>query len=161
MKIAVVSLIFKSIEYAEFVKRSFDKYTPEKDTEFWFIANNATPEVLEHLKTKNYNYIVHMNPKYQNVPYPENIGGIYTAWNRAKDIDCDILVLVNSDMQFSPNWLPNLLKDLNENRVKTSKLVESGKMPSGDLCISKNFGRTPDEYKETDFQIFSKQISQN
>ena len=61
-------------------------------------------------------------------------------------------------MAFSRNWLENLLKNLNKNRIVCSRLVESGKISSGKYAISKNLGQTYKEFKEEEFEKFAEEI---
>jgi len=52
-KISISSLIFKSPVYADSVWESVHKFTPELhngEAEFFFIANDPTYELIEHLK---------------------------------------------------------------------------------------------------------------
>ena len=46
-------------------------------------------------------------------------------------------------MVFSDGWLRNLLRYHNGNFIPCSRLIESGKMPSGLHGMSKNFGNHP------------------
>lgn len=154
-KIVVVCLIYKSIGYAKFVLDSFKKFT--KDIEFLFIANDATDKVKNYLKENNINHLIFENED-KNEHY---IKRVYRAWNfGGQNAPADIIVFVNSDMAFSSNWLENLLRELNEKRIVTSRLIESGKLPSDKSAISKNFGTSYKEFNDDAFQQFVKQTSQ-
>ena len=151
-KVTVVCLIYKSIGYLNFVLSSFNKYT--RDAELLFIANDATDKVKNYLKEKEINHIIFENQD-KNEHY---IKRVYRACNFAgMNAKEDIVVFVNSDMAFSQNWLDNLLRELKENRIVTSRLVESGKLPSAKTAISKNFGITYKEFNDDAFQEFVKQ----
>ena len=54
-KIVVVVLIYKSINYLNFVYDSFRKYTKDigKNVEFLFIANDPTEQLLNYLRENN------------------------------------------------------------------------------------------------------------
>jgi len=154
-KIAIVCLIYKSTGYAKFVLDSFKKYT--KDVEFLFIANDATDKVKNFLSENNINHLVFENED-KNEHY---IKRVYRAWNfGGQSAPADIIVFVNSDMAFSSGWLENLLLELKENRIVTSRLIESGKLPSDKSAISKNFGTSYKEFNDDLFQEFVKQSSQ-
>jgi len=84
---------------------------------------------------------------------------VYRAWNYGGfNAPGDIIVFVNSDMAFSKDWLENLLKNLNKKRIICSRLVESGKMPSGQYAISKNFGQAYKEFKGEEFEKFAEEV---
>ena len=58
--ISIISLIYKSKTYADSVWESAWANTRELqtgDAEFLFIANNATDEVLDHLKKEKYPHV--------------------------------------------------------------------------------------------------------
>lgn len=154
-KIVIVCLIYKSIRYAKFVLDSFKKYT--KDVEFLFIANDATEKVKNYLRDNNINHLI-----FENEDKSEHyIKRVYRAFNfGGRNAPADIIVFVNSDMAFSLGWLENLLRELKENRIVTSRLVESGKLPSDKSAISKNFGTSYKEFDDDSFQEFVKQTSQ-
>jgi len=172
--ISIISLIYRSPCYADFVFNSLYQHTPELltgDAEFFFVANDATEQVLTHLKRKNYLHKVWTNKKITekelfNLGYaaPLYIHYVYKAWNYA--ITCangDIVVLVNSDMAFSPNWLSNLLSKLTKNTFVCSQLVERfhpkyGVFPK---AIKGDFGHNPETFLEEKFLEFAKNISEN
>lgn len=156
LKITVVCLIYKSIGYIKFVLNSFNKYT--KNAEFLFIANDATDKVKKFLKENKINHLVFENKNKEE----HYLNRVYRAWNYGgMNASGDIIVFVNSDMAFSKNWLDNLLKNLTEKKIITSRLVESGKIPSDKSAISKNFGQTYNVFNENAFQKFVYDISEN
>lgn len=155
-EICIIVLIYKSIEYLNFIYNQIQRYG--EGSQYLFIANDATTEVLQHLKENNINHLIYNDLK----PDDYYINRVYRAWNFG-GFNCptDIICFVNSDMAFSPNWLSNLYQYLNKDTIPTSRLVESGKMPSGKHGISKNFGRHPNEYQEKEFIEFAEQIKHN
>lgn len=161
MKVSICSLIYKSIPYLKFVKRGIEKNTSKEiNWELVFIANDATKEVLDYLKKKEINHIIHSNPD----PNEYWINRVYTAWNRAKEVEGEIIILLNSDMWVAKGWLTNLLKNLieDENRVVTSLLVESGKIPSIlPYTVVQDFGRTPETFREEEFEQFAESIKRD
>lgn len=164
MKVSIACLIYKSIKYLEFVKKSIEENTPmlkTGDTEFYFVCNNAIDEVKNYLKDNNIPHYIFETE--QQPPYPHNIGFIYKAWNfTVEKAKGDIVVLVNSDMAFSKDWLENLIKYLDKNKVITSRLVESGKIQSiFPHTITKNFGRTPETFAKDDFEMFVESVKED
>ena len=156
LKIVVICLIYKSTKYIEFVLNSFKKHT--KNAEFLFVANDATQNVKNFLNKNNINHLIFENDD-KNEHY---IKRVYRAWNfGGNNADGDIIVFVNSDMAFSNEWLDNLLKNLDEKKILTSRLVESGKLESGKTAISKNFGKSYKEFDDEAFQKFVKNVKEN
>jgi hypothetical protein len=155
-KVVVISLIYKSTKYIDFVLNSFRKYT--KNAGFIFVANDATEQVKRYLKENEINHLIYENED-RNEYY---IKKVYRAYNfGGTSVNADIIVFVNSDMAFSENWLDNLLKNIREDRIVTSRLVESGKMLSGKTAIMKDFGRTYSEFDDENFQQFVKSVKEN
>ncbi len=159
-KISVICLIYKSIDYANFVFNSFSKYTdnPNNNVDFHFIANDPTDKLEDYLKTSKMNYKLFCNDD----PDEYYLKRVYRAWNYGgMNAEGDVIVFVNSDMAFSPHWLENLIKNLNKTTIVTSRLVESGKLRSGRHGIEKNFGTSHDDFDDKGFQKFAKTISRD
>lgn len=168
--ISIVSLIYKSTSFADAVYNSVNKYTPmlnTGDAEFFFVANDASSQVLEHLQKKNYKYFVNTNQRKTEeelfavgIGWPEYIHRVYRGWNEAIRRSADIVVLINSDNLFSPMWLENLFKNLSETTVVCSQLVErlypKGIFPG---AYRGEFGSHPSNFNEAGFLKFCKQVS--
>ena len=153
-RVTVVCLIYRSTAYTDFVWQSFQKYT--KDANFLFVANDATDKVKQYLKDSKLPHIVFENED-KNEYY---VNRVYWALNFGGfNAPGDIIVFVNSDMAFSENWFPNLIKNTRRDRIVCSRLVESGKMFSGRNAIMKNFGRTYKEFNNEAFQKYAAKIS--
>lgn len=160
LKISVICLIYKSTEYANFVLQSFDKHTNRIgiNVNFIFVANDPSDKLVNYLNEKNISHLIFRNPD----PSEYYINRVYRAWNYGgSNADGDVIVFVNSDMAFSEDWLKNLLKNLSEDKIITSRLVESGKLKSGKYGMEKDFGRTYSQFNDPEFQKFVKQISIN
>ncbi len=134
-RISIISLIYQSTEYTEFLYDNIRRYTPELDTweaDFFFVANDATPEVLSFLKEKKYPRCINNNPHYtdeerfaKGFAFPEYMGRVYMGYNYGMKLArSPIIVLVSSDFCFSPNWLPNLKKRLTPNNIVSPKLLQ-------------------------------------
>lgn len=154
-KVSIITLIYKSVDYLEFLVHSLKKYTPQEH-EFLVVANNATEEVKNKIREMDLNWIENKN----YVEGDHYLRNAYRALNEGiKHTSGDIVVFVNSDMAFSKDWLPNLLKSLKKGKtVISGRLVESGNLPSGCYGISKNFGKHPSEFKAEEFERFAEQI---
>ncbi len=159
-RISIVCLIYKSTDWLEFVYQQLLKYTDLRDKEFYFVANDANEEVLRYLDKNYIPYHVWNNSSEQRTEW--YINNVYRAWNYAAEMaKGDYLLFINSDMGFSEHWIENLFNKLNGSNCVASRLVESGKLLSGDHAISKNFGRVVNDYDEAAFQEYVKSISED
>ena len=176
LKVSIVSLIYKSTVYADFVFNQVHKYTPlikSGKAEFFFVTNDATDEVINHLKKNNYPFIKHNNQILsedelfkKGIGKPEYLHRVYKAYNRCIiEAKGEYVCLVNSDMGFSPNWLENLLKNSNENTAVSSLLIERGHETLGNFPPYVNgtgsqlyfCGKTPIDYDEEKFLNYIKE----
>ncbi len=156
---------------ADFVYSSIKEYTPKLNSgeaEFFFIANDATENVIAHLEDNGYPYYIQNNNKLSDeqlfekgYAWPEYIHRVYRGYNRAiLESKGEIIVLVNSDHFFSPDWLENLIKYFDTQKIVTSQLVEPshplfGVFPS---AIKGDFGNTPESFSKDEFINFSFKI---
>lgn len=156
-KYSIACLIYKSVDWLEFVYQQVLKYTDMKDVEFFFVANDAEEEVVNYLRD---NYIPHFEFNNSEIHQKEwYINNVYRAWNyAAKVAKGDFLVLINSDMCFSPGWFEALKSAYNGENLIASRLVESGKLRTGKFGIEKDFGYTVADYKEAEFLMFADSI---
>jgi hypothetical protein len=173
VKISICALIYKSTVYADFIYRQVNKYTPMLHTgeaEFYFVANDASEEVLQHLERMKYRYIRNDNEHLseeelfkKGIGCPEYINRVYKGWNRCiMEAKGEYVCLVNSDMAFSPNWLENLYCYVNEHTAVSSLLIERGHETLGHFSDSFNgtgsivyyCGKTPLNYDEDRFQKY-------
>lgn len=139
----VISLIFKSVDYLDLISQELLKdYTmqvPGWDIGIRIVANDASEDIKKVLETKGINYSIYED----DAPLDYYIRRVYRCYNYAVwTSEYDNICLVNSDMVFSNKWIENLLKHHDGINIPTSRLVESGKMPSGKHAISYNCGRT-------------------
>ncbi len=149
-KFSIVCLIYKDIRWLQFVYDQVLKYTDLSQSEFFFVANDATQEVKQYLKDNLIPHYIYENSEEQRKEH--YINNVYRAYNYgAKVAKGHFVVFINSDMAFSPDWLINLHNKYNGNNCVASRLVESGRLASGLHGIEKNFGYDFDNYKEHDF----------
>jgi hypothetical protein len=155
--IEIIALIFKSLDYLELIYNELksDKCRVEGwDIGLRIVANDATPQVLERLSQLDIPYTIYNDPK----PNDYYLNRVYRCWNHGGETsEYDNICFVNSDMVFSENWLSNLLKHHDGINIPTSRLVESGKMPSGKHGISHNCGRNP---RQINYPVWESAVNQ-
>jgi len=163
MKISYVCLIYKSVKWLKFVYEQFHKYTKlNEGDEFYFVANDACPEVLDYLKDNNINHYIHNNTEEQRKDW--YINNVYRAWNKGgRMAKGDYVIFINSDMAFSKNWNINLINKIADNRCINSRLIERGPpngLPTmrGGHGIERNFGNNYNDYNEKEFIKYAEQI---
>ena len=143
--IEIISLIYKSVDYLDLIVSELRKDYCKADG--WevgirIVANDANEAVLNRIEEIGIPYTIYNDPK----PDDYYLNRVYRCWNFAgTSSEYDNICFVNSDMVFSKDWLANLLKHHNGTFIPCSKLIESGKMLSGQHAISKNFGLGPSE----------------
>ena len=127
--------IYRSISFCDFVYESLMKNTPllkNSGVEFYFVANDATPEVKKHLIDKGYRHFVQENTRFtdeqmkaRGLAYPEYITRTYRGVNRIlTEATGRYAVVISSDMCFSPGWLEALIRVQDGNTLVTSQLLE-------------------------------------
>lgn len=173
--ISIICLIYKSPRWAEFVYNSVMRYTPEIQTgeaEFYFIANDASPEVLQFLKEKEYPHHINNNEvwseeKMFKMGYgrPEYISRVYRGYNFGIKMSKNpILVLINSDNTFSPNWLSNLKAKSTPELIVGTRVVQPYRFRSpmtGTFCEVLDCGRHMSNFNEQKFLNYANKISKN
>lgn len=174
LKVSIASLIYQSPSYADSTYNSIHKYTPilkNEGSEFFFVANDPSETVIEHLEKQRYPYYRLDNPflsetELEELGYawPAYMNRVYRGYNYAiKKAKNEIVVLINSDMKFSHNWLENLLKHLSKNTFVTSQLVEHS-LIRGDVfpgAYNRYFGYSPNSFFEDGFIEFSNDIAKD
>lgn len=166
--ISIASLIYRSPRFADWVYESVHEFTPHlrrHEAEFFFVANDATPAVRQHLTAKGYPHHVNDNPRRTEAElfalgygWPEYLHRVYRGWNKAIVAAAgEIVVLVNSDNFFSPDWLTNLLKYATPDTFVCAKLVERRHPRHGVFpgVYQGEFGRHPDSFDRDAFLRFA------
>jgi hypothetical protein len=155
--IEIIALIFKSIDYLDLIYNELkgDNCKIEGwDVSLRIVANDATSQVIDKLKTLDIPYTIYNDPK----PNDYYLNRVYRCWNYAGETSkADNICFVNSDMVFSNCWLSNLLKHHDGINIPCSRLVESGKMLSGTHGVSYNCGRGP---KSIDYKLWSDVVAE-
>ncbi|MDH4467879.1 MAG: glycosyltransferase [Bacteriovoracaceae bacterium] len=157
-KISIICLVFKDTQWLDFAYQQVLKYTDLTDKEFYFIANDATEEVKNHLRSHYIpHYVFENTEKHRQEHY---INNVYRAYNYGvKKAKGDFVILINSDMAFTPNWVENLYQSYDGSSCVASRLVEAGKIPTGKYGIEKNFGHDFSNYREEEFLSYASILS--
>lgn len=169
--VSIISLIYKSKKYADWIFESVHKYTPmlnRGEAEFFFVANDPSDEVLNHLKREGYPYYLNNNPIStedelfsKGYGVPEYISRVYRGYNFGiEKAQGQVVVLLNSDNCLSPDWLENLLKYLDESTIVSSQLVERFHPKHGifEGAYHQEFGNRPENFQEEDFLQFTNRL---
>jgi predicted O-methyltransferase YrrM len=156
---SIVCLIYQSVTWLKFVYKQVLKYTDMSRKEFFFVANDATEEVLSYLRENDLPHFEFNNSPQQRSEWYVN--NVYRAYNfAASKARGDFVVFINSDMAFSPGWFDNLWKYYDGHNCVCSRLVESGKLPSGLYGVETDLGRTCDSFQEEAFQALATSLSE-
>lgn len=157
-KYSIVCLIYKSVDWLTFAYEQVLKYTDLNDCEFFFVANDAEPQVLEYLDKNYIPYVTFTSTEEQKKEW--HINRVYRAYNYGAQVARgDFLVFINSDMAYSPNWLTNMVAGYDGANCLASRLVESGKLRTGTHGLEKNFGKEIADYKEEEFINFAAELA--
>jgi hypothetical protein len=144
----LIGMIYKSLAYLDFMVQSMDSNS-------LIVANDATPEVLEALPKCGIPFV-----EYRDNSHDYYLNRVYRAWNYgARCAETDLIVFFNSDMYGASGWLENLLQSVDGYSIPCSRLVESGKQPSGLHGITKDFGRSPETFNKAGFEQYATEIS--
>tara|TARA_R110000765_G_scaffold85620_2_gene165091 strand:- start:209 stop:937 length:729 start_codon:yes stop_codon:yes gene_type:complete len=156
--VEVISLIYKSCDYLDLIASELKtKCTVEGwDVGIRIVANDATPEVLQRLEELDVNFTIYTD----DTPDDYYLNRVYRCWNYAGATSTyDNICFVNSDMMFSEGWLENLLKHDLTKYIPCSRLIESGKMPSGAYGLGVDCGKHPNNLDREKFKEAAQQIS--
>jgi hypothetical protein len=157
--IECVALIYRSTKYLDFIVDQMQRYCQnfgDIKVTFSLVGNNPTDAIRSALDANKRTF---KSSIFESGGHAHYMNGVYLAWNYAgMTVDADYICFLNSDFGFSPGWLPNLFKNWSPTQVVTSRLVESGKMESGQYGISHYFGHHPSNYREREFLDFAEKV---
>lgn len=109
LKTAVVILNWNGKKYLQLFLPELIKNTQDKDTEIILADNNSTDDSIEFLNT---NY-----PELRIIQLDKNYG-FTGGYNKAlNQIEAEYYVLLNSDIEVTPNWLNPLIKLLDSDKT--------------------------------------------
>jgi glycosyltransferase involved in cell wall biosynthesis len=153
----IICLIYKSLKWARFIYDQVLKHTDLSNTEFFFIANDAEPEVIGYLQQNYIPHFVFDNTEEQKREW--YINNVYRAYNfGAQKANGDFLVFINSDMAFTSGWMETLWDGYTGDNCVSSRLVEAGRLKTGQFGLERDFGDIPENYNEQAFLEYAEQI---
>ena len=158
--IEIISLIYKSTQYLDLIvselKKDYCK-VDGWDVGIRVVANDANEAVLDRLEELDVPYTIYNDLK----PDDYYLNRVYRCWNFAGQTSkYENICFVNSDMVFSKDWLTNLLRHHNGINIPCSRLVESGRLLSGQHAISMDFGRHPGEIDYDGWNMYAEKTKQ-
>lgn len=168
--ISISTLIYRSAAFADATWQSLHENTPhlhDGRARFFFVANDPTQELVDHLRMRRYPFVVQRNKqipmeRLKGMGYwlPEHINRVYLGFNRIIQESDEQLVILNSDMMYSPGWLEALEGHWNPNRIVAAKLVERSHPKFGVFpgAIHGEFGNHPQNFKKQEFLNFADQV---
>jgi GT2 family glycosyltransferase len=170
LKVTIVSLIYQSPEYAREFYKSILWSTPEIAegvADFFFVANNANPQTLNALRDGaiphyELNLPVLSDEEHSSLGFgsPEYLGRVYAAYNYAiSKSKTDLILLLNSDMVMSKDWLPNMLSVHSDELALSPTLVERAHPRFGVYpgATEANFGSSFKNFRLNEWVKFSSQ----
>ena len=166
-RVTIISLIYRSPEYAVGLYKNLLKFTPSilsGETDFYFVANNANYRTIKALKKNKIPFIEFNQPvlsarQHFELGYatPEYIGRVYKGYNFGlENCKTPLVVLINSDMIFSPNWLENLMALEDGRKIVSCTIVERNHPKFGVFpgAIENNFGSSFKNFKIRKWENF-------
>jgi glycosyltransferase involved in cell wall biosynthesis len=159
-KVTLVSLIYAGVDWLEFQYGELIKLQNEfgpHEVEILFVANDATPEVLQFLRSNCIPFVVAPGRVNESEWY---INSVYRAYNfGVLKAQGEYVLLTNSDMAYMPGFLFNLLKHKTPNSYLVGKLIESGRLKPAEAAIKKNLGKSIVGFKRGKFYELARKIS--
>lgn len=151
--VTVIGMIYRSLDYLSLMVDNMRRC----NAELLIVCNDALPKVLDAARATEIPVLDYRDHK----PDDYYLNRVYRAWNAgAAAAQTDVIVYLNSDMWFADGALENLLKHLTPDTIPCSRLVESGKMPSGQHALVKDFG-TAKTFQREKFERYAKSVSED
>lgn len=161
--VSIYCQLGKSIDMAEFaIKGKYGALAnagiPVEEIDLTFICWR-TPETT-------YNWLRANNFKWIDMEYDEGKGflhNLYKGWNLGYEVGyktSDIVCPIATDHAFYKDWLKNLVRKVQTNRIVCCKLIEPGTLPS--LHCTKNLGLTiTDQFLGKEFELTCAKLSKD
>lgn len=161
-KVTLICLIFKSVEWLEFAYGEALRLRRDLrrgEVEILFIANDPTDQVVKFLRENAIPHRIFKGRKNDSEWY---INSVYRAYNfGVQEASADFVYLINSDMAFVPGSLRNAMVFAAENRLVATRLVESGRLPSGEFGVERDLGSHPRNFRRREFHKLSHLLYRN
>lgn len=165
LPVTIASLIYASPKHALAL---WNMVKPElKDgARFFFVANDASADVLDCLEKNHIPYVRQDNKKLTDaeleaigIGKPEYLRRVYQGWNRAVlESKTDCVVLISSDHVLRPGWLSTLYRHWRQDLALSALTIEprgrNGIFPNmnGTGAIAGEHGRTLDSFDADAFE---------
>lgn len=146
--VEVIAMIYKSPSYLKFITSQLERHCASNIAKVsWrIVGNDPTDEIQTLLEEGSTPFSIF----HDHHPDDHYLARVYRCWNYCVESSkADLVVLVNSDMAFSPGWLDPLIEAYHAHMIPVSRLVESGKLLSGLHCVQTDFGKSPDTFDES------------
>lgn len=165
--IEVIAMVYRSPACADWMAAQFARFARADGWQVsWrLVANDPTPEVLQHLIDRNYPFTLHRNPDLDEF----YVNRIYRGFNFcAQSSVAEHICLVGSDMALSDGWLDALLRHHDGVNIPCSRLVESGAeqgeshsvFREGRHVIYGDFGKIARGFRQEEWLEFARESTQ-
>ena len=152
----VINTTKKEIKYLDLLLKSLDRNLSTNAHEIVVFVdtgfNDEVNQVLEKWKPKFLDFSVIWNPLDIPIGYQRNINILVET---AKH---DIVSYLQSDMYISKDYDIEILKQLHPGVMITATRIEPPLHPASPDKFVKDFGLTPDEFREREFEEFCKSV---
>jgi hypothetical protein len=161
-QVTIVCLIFKSLVWLEFSYGEALKLAKEfkrGEAQILFVANDASPEVIQFLEANRIPFIEGSGKKHSDEWY---INSVYRAYNEGvRHSSTPWVYLINSDMAFAQGALSRSFSFRHKDRLVATRLIERGVLSTGLHGVERDFGATPRKFRRGDFSRFSSSIRES
>jgi hypothetical protein len=162
VRITIVCLIFASTKWLEMQYRELLKIAselPKGEVEILFVANDPTEEVRRFLQENNVPRLFFAGKKHPDEWY---INSVYRAYNEGvRQARGQQVLLVNSDMIYCDDFLLNMIRQAANSTFLAARLIERGRLASGQHAIEKELGSNPENFRMAQFKKIVERISED
>lgn len=156
-EVTLVVLVYRSLRWLEWCMDGVDSSKQETRYRWLVVGNDATEEVRSDRRVN-----VDWRNENPHLPYPQNIGNIYRAWNEGVlNSPTPWCILLNTDMFCTDHAVDEIVKAKREvpDILPCGLLVEHGRIPSGMPEYVKGFGTNPDNFRRQEFLDHAKALA--